>query len=106
MRFLSPYLVEYFTGHVVETTAVINFYRLVVGSTVSFFIVDWEKAVNGPGWVFGMIELFVIAWVPMMVLLDLKGPSIRRLNARLSSGLFSTEESAKLDGPPVLQGGH
>lgn len=96
------YLVECFTGHALETTAVINFYRLVMGSTVTFFVVDWEKVVHGPGWVFGMMALFVVAWIPMIILLYFKGPSIRRLSARLSSGLTSTEEGAMLDGSPVL----
>lgn len=93
------YLVECFTHHSVETTAVVNFYRLVLGVTVPFYVAKWEKAVGGPGWVFGMMAIFTVAYYPLMLLLFYKGPAIRRWSARLSygDGLIATEEGAKIE---------
>ncbi|EXJ70576.1 uncharacterized protein A1O5_06646 [Cladophialophora psammophila CBS 110553] len=92
----ANYLVECFTKHSVETTAVVNFYRLILGLTVPFYVEDWEKAVHGPGWVFGMMALFTVAYTPLLLVLVLRGSSIRRLSAKLSTGLVSTEEGMSI----------
>jgi hypothetical protein len=72
------YVVESFTDHAAEVTTVLNFYRLVLGLLVPFFIVPWEERV-GPGWVFGMMSFFTIFAFSFMGVLMWKGPMLRKM---------------------------
>ena len=47
------YVNECFTGHAQEVTTALNFYRLILGLTVPFYITPWVASV-GVGWTFGM----------------------------------------------------
>jgi Major Facilitator Superfamily len=73
------YVVESFTDHAAEVTTVLNFYRLVLGLLVPFFILPWEARV-GAGWVFGMMAFFAVFAFGFMAVLAWRGPAIRRLS--------------------------
>ena len=74
------YVVEGFTHHAAEVTAVLNFYRFVLGIIIPFFINEWEAAVFGPGWVFGMMAFFTLLGFAATIVLAWKGPAIRKLS--------------------------
>lgn len=50
---VTNYVNECFTGHAQEVTTALNFYRLILGLTVPFYISPWVAAV-GVGRTFGM----------------------------------------------------
>lgn len=86
------YVVESFTQHPAEVTTILNFYRLILGLAVPFFIDGWEARV-GPGWVFGMMAFFTLLAFSATVLLAWKGPAIRQLSF---ANLNTTEEGVDL----------
>jgi hypothetical protein len=47
------YVSEAFVSHAQEVTTALNFYRLILGLTITFYIDPWIAAV-GPGWAYGM----------------------------------------------------
>ena len=53
---MNNYVCECFVGHAQEVTTVLNFYRLILGLTVTFYISQWTTAV-GAGWAFGTSKL-------------------------------------------------
>lgn len=71
------YVVESFTEHASEAYTIMNFYRVILGLLVPFFINPWEASV-GPGWVFGMMAFFTILVFSFVAILVWKGPSIRK----------------------------
>jgi hypothetical protein len=87
------YLVECFTTHAVEVTGILNFYRLVFGVAIPFFIDGWMKSVHGPGWTFGMMAFLSLVPYALMCFLMWKGPMIRGLTA---GKLNSSEEGIKV----------
>jgi hypothetical protein len=50
---ITNYLCECFIGHAQEVLTAMNFYRLLIGATVTFYLTPWLAAV-GAGWVFGI----------------------------------------------------
>ncbi|KAL9617545.1 MAG: hypothetical protein Q9160_007662 [Pyrenula sp. 1 TL-2023] len=88
------YVVEGFTHHAAEVTAALNFYRLILGTVVPFFINQWEAAVGGAGWVFGMMAFFSLLGFAAVGVLAWNGPAIRRLSF---ASLRASEEGVDLD---------
>lgn len=70
------YVSECFVAHPSEVFVILQFYRLILGTTVTFFINPWVKAV-GPGWTFGMMGFFSIAGFGLLGLLEWKGGLFR-----------------------------
>lgn len=70
------YVVECFTHHAAEVNTVLNFFRLILGSVVPFFIEPWLVRV-GPDWVFGMMAFFTVFAFSLTGLLAWKGEDIR-----------------------------
>ena len=87
------YLVECFTTHAVEVTSILNFYRLILGVVIPFFVDDWIESVGGTGWVFGMMAILSLVPYAMICMLTWKGPTIRAWHA---GKLNSTEEGTKV----------
>ena len=81
----TNYVVESFTGFASETTTILNFYRLLLGLLVPFFIDSWEESVT-IGWTFGMMAFFSLACSAILVAFIWYGPVIRDLSARVSRG--------------------
>jgi hypothetical protein len=54
------YVCESFTSYPQEVATALNFYRLILGLTVTFYIDPWVVAV-GPGWAFGMSTSYCFA---------------------------------------------
>ena len=71
------YVSECFVTYSTEVTTVLNFYRLILGLTVSFYINPWVKAV-GPAWTFGTMSLIAVFGFATTMLLAWKGPFIRQ----------------------------
>lgn len=88
------YVVEGFTHHAAEVIAVLNFYRLILGTIVPFFVNQWEAAVGGAGWVFGMMAFFSLLGFAATGVLAWNGPAIRRLSF---ASLRASEEGVDLD---------
>lgn len=91
------YVVENFTRHAAEATAVLNFYRLVLGLCVPFFIDGWEGAVGGPGWVFGMMAFLTLGGFAATGVLAWKGPEIRKVGFTRWLRVGESEEGVDLD---------
>ena len=53
------YVNECFLGYAQEVTTALNFYRLILGFTVSFYITPWSEAV-GAGWTFGTSKSYFV----------------------------------------------
>ena len=84
------YAIECFTHYPAEAGIMMNFYRLSFGTTTSYFINPWVKAV-GVNWAFGMSAFFVMASFGLVVILMFKGQSIRQIQfARISSSEAGT----------------
>ncbi|KAF2772978.1 MFS general substrate transporter [Teratosphaeria nubilosa] len=75
------YVCEGFTLYSQEVATALNFYRLILGLTVTFYIDPWVAAV-GPGWTFGMMAFFAILGFSFTVILAWKGSAIRKLSLR------------------------
>jgi hypothetical protein len=88
------YVVECFTNHATEVTSILNFYRMVFGLTVPFFITKWSTSVGGLGWVFGMMAFFSLLAFSLIGALMVKGPVIRKY---LVGNFASTEEGTEID---------
>ena len=73
---LDTYVVECFTTRSVEANSVMNFYRLVFGLAVPFFIFPWSAAV-GINWVFGMMAFFSLVAYGLIIALMFRGHAIR-----------------------------
>jgi hypothetical protein len=61
---VTNYVNECFTGRAQEVTTALNFYRLVLGLTVPFYITPWLAAV-GVGWTFGISRRATISLIPI-----------------------------------------
>jgi MFS family permease len=74
------YVVEAFTpAYANEATAIMNFYRLVFGIALTFFLFSWADAV-GTNWCFGMMAFFTI-FAFLLILLVIKfGEKLRKYN--------------------------
>ena len=83
------YAVECFTRYAVETSIIMNCYRLAFGIALPFFALPWGAKV-GNGWLFGMAAFFSLFAASLIGLLAWKGPLLR--GYILMSGLASTEE--------------
>lgn len=70
------YVTECFRGYASEVLAILNFYRLLLGLLVPFFLAKWETQV-GPGWVFGMMAIFSIFAFLLLAILGFKGEKMR-----------------------------
>ena len=86
------YVAECFTERPIEAATVMNFYRLIFGIAIPFFIAEWQIKI-GPGWVFGMMALLTLTAFTFPVLLMWKGGEIRRLSF---SSLSSSEAGFSL----------
>lgn len=76
---VTSYVVESFTGFAAETTTILNFYRLLLGLLVPFFVRPWENTVS-PGWLFGMMAIFSLICSSIIPLFIWRGPAIRQLS--------------------------
>lgn len=94
------YVVECFTDHAAEVTTVLNFFRLILGLMVPFFIDKW-KAKVGPGWVFGMMAFFTIFAFSLTGLLAWKGHIIRQYSF---ADLKKSEDGTQLIDNDVVAG--
>ena len=86
------YIAECFTERPIEAATIMNFYRLVFGLVIPFFIAEWQVKV-GSGWTFGMMAFFTLLAFIFPVILMWKGESIRRLSF---SSLASSEAGVSL----------
>ena len=86
------YLSECFIGYASEVLTVLNFYRLLLGLLVPFFLAKWEAQV-GPGWVFGMMAFFSIFAFLILAILAFRGETIRKYSLR---SLQNSEDGAKI----------
>lgn len=85
------YAIECFTHYPAEAGIIMNFYRLSFGTTTSYFITPWVAAV-GVNWAFGMAAFFVVGSFALVILLMIKGESIRQIQfARVSSSESGTK---------------
>ncbi|KAL9111907.1 MAG: hypothetical protein Q9227_003757 [Pyrenula ochraceoflavens] len=73
------YTVECFTEYPAEVNSILNFYRLVLGLGVPFFVEAWADRVT-VGWVFGMMGFFVLIGFGFLGVLVVKGEEIRALS--------------------------
>jgi MFS family permease len=89
---LDTYVVECFTTRSTEANSVMNFYRLVFGLAVPFFISPWIEAV-GVNWVFGMMAFFSILAFAVIVALMVKGHAIRE---HALGHMGATEEGTRM----------
>ena len=79
------YLSECFTERPIEAATIMNFYRLLFGLFIPFFITEWQTEV-GPGWVFGMMAFCTLIAFIFPTILMWKGDEIRQLSfSRLTS---------------------
>ena len=76
---MTNYVVECFAGFAAETTTILNFYRLLLGIAIPFFINPWKSEV-GIGWVFGMMAFFSLFFSGVVVLFIWYGVEIRQLS--------------------------
>ncbi|KAK4496189.1 hypothetical protein PRZ48_012169 [Zasmidium cellare] len=96
------YVSECFVAHPSEVFVMLQFYRLVLGCTVAFFINPWVDAV-GAGWTFGMMAFFCLVGFAVMGVLEWRGGVIRGWSmakfghSEEGEGLFrsGTEEAEK-----------
>lgn len=70
------YVIESFRPYPQEVGAVLNVYRLVLALGIPFFFQQWGMKV-GLDWLFGMAAFFSILVFLGLVVLMLKGPTIR-----------------------------
>ena len=82
---VTNYVAESFTGLASETATILNFYRLLLGLLVPFFVDPWEQRVT-VGWMFGMMAFFSLACSAILVVFMWYGPAIRNLSAKMSRG--------------------
>jgi hypothetical protein len=74
------YIVEAFSpAYANEVSAMMNFYRLVFGISITFFLFPWAEKV-GMNWVFGTQAFLTIFAFGMIVLVMRFGPALRKLN--------------------------
>lgn len=94
---IVTYVVECFTDLAAEVNTVLNFFRLILGLAVPFFINPWlERA--GAGWVFGMMAFFTLFAFSLTGLLAWKGEVVRRCSV---ARLGRSEEGTQL----IVEGG-
>ena len=94
------YVVECFPRSLsAETTAILNFDRLVFGLAIPFFIFPWADKV-GNGWVFGMMAFFTLFSFAFIVALMIWGLSIRR-HTFISIGQKSDGDGVRVLGQDV-----
>ena len=74
---IITYVVECFTNHAPEVNTCLNFFRLILGLGVPFFIEPWLERL-GPGWVFAMMAFFTLFAFSLTGLLAWKGEVIRQ----------------------------
>lgn len=89
---IITYVVECFTNHASDVNTVLNFFRLVLGLVVPFFIEPWLERV-GPGWVFGIMAFFTLFAFSLTGLLAWKGELIREYSL---SSVGKSEEGTQL----------
>lgn len=82
---VTNYVAESFTGFASETATILNFYRLLLGLLVPFFVDPWEQKVT-VGWMFGMMAFFSLACSTILVIFIWYGPTIRDFSAKTSRG--------------------
>jgi MFS family permease len=74
------YIVEAFsTDYANEATSIMNFYRLVFGIALNFFLFPWADAV-GVNWCFGMMAFFTIFVFLFIVVVMIYGEKLREYN--------------------------
>lgn len=86
------YVVECFINLAPEVETALNFFRLILGLVVPFFI-NPRLARVGPGWVFGMMSFFTLVAFSLTGLLAWKGELIRSYSL---PGLGRTEDGTRL----------
>ncbi|KAK5111947.1 hypothetical protein LTR85_011694 [Meristemomyces frigidus] len=74
------YVCESFVSYSQEVATALNFYRLILGLTVTFYINPWAAKV-GPGWTFGMMAFFSLIGFSFTLILAWKGQVIRQWSA-------------------------
>ena len=77
----TNYVVECFRAYPTEVATIMGVYRLALGLAVPFFIDAWIAAVDGPGWVFGMMAFFSLLAFSAVGLLMWKGHKLRGMRA-------------------------
>jgi hypothetical protein len=76
---IANYLVECFINFPMEAAMSSTFFRIVWGLTVPFYINEWVDAV-GIGWCYGMMAFFSLGSFAFVLILMLKGHSIRQFS--------------------------
>lgn len=71
------YVCECFIGYASEVLTILNFFRLLLGLLIPFFLADWEAKVD-PGWVFGMMAFFSVLAFSILAILAFRGETIRK----------------------------
>lgn len=90
------YIIEAMGGSLAnESTAAMNFYRLILGLSLSFFLDPWASAV-GIQWEFGMMAFFTI-FAFLLILVAIK------LGHKLRAGIFLYTGPRNEDGMTVLE---
>jgi hypothetical protein len=86
------YICESFTKNPAEASIASNFYRLIFGLTVAFYIQEWIVDVSVK-WTFGMMAFFDLVAFGFVVILMVWGHHIRSWSL---GGLSVTEEGEKV----------
>ncbi|KAI9743772.1 MAG: hypothetical protein M1818_002505 [Claussenomyces sp. TS43310] len=89
------YIVECFLHTPVEAAVALNSYRIAFGLMSVFIITQWQAAV-GVGWMWGMGAFFILFVDIIMLVVILKGHSIRKLTVHVSKSIASTEDGTRI----------
>ncbi|KAL8866701.1 MAG: hypothetical protein Q9174_006143, partial [Haloplaca sp. 1 TL-2023] len=73
------YVTECFPQSALEVAVIMGVYRQVFGLSLPFFILPWKARVE-PGWLFGTMAFISVFVSFLIVLLILKGQTLRRFN--------------------------
>lgn len=74
------YIIEAFTpAFANEATAMMNFYRLVFGIGLTFYLFPWAEKI-GMNWVFGTQAFLTIFAVGMLATVMKFGPALRKIS--------------------------
>lgn len=77
---VTNYIAEIFRDFASETTTILNFYRLILGLLIPFFVDAWEARVS-VGWVFGMMAFFSLGCSAILGVFIWQGESLRALSS-------------------------
>ena len=92
------YVVECFTGHIIEVAVSMGIFRLALAVSVTFYFEAWSEAV-GVGWLFGMAAFFSLFALLLMGLLAWKGSVLRQMSVLPS---IATSEAGKVVNPSLV----